>query len=795
MFQRGKRRYPARASLFTVLGIAILASGANAQSVNSANTLYEFSIPRQGLESALEQFSRITRRQVSIDSRLVDGLSSEAVSGRLTAEAALAAMTRESGLEIVVIDDIDFALRGSTEQPPLPAGSRLLGEEVLDEIVVRGELLERTLQNTQTSVSIVRGDELDAAVDKDLFDLVDRLPGVNAQGGGFGFVIRGVADGGVAGGTQAISVQIDGASVPNGQALRTGSLSMWDLEQVEVLRGSQSTQQGPNSLAGAIVLRSKDPTFEREFKARADYGSFDETRIAVTANLPLSEQWALRLSAEDFRSDGDIEARFSSQDNASEFLKTYRAKLRFMPSETFDAVLTLTRSDNRLGNQSILEDEFPERRLAQQLNTEEGESDTITLRAEYLMSERWSVSSETAYLMSDYLLNTPLQPEVPGNTPAFRTVDDTSISQELKLSYAGERLHGVAGLYYQQFEKDLAFEAFVPDTTVVGLPPGSAIFANTLDNKIENLAVFTEFEYRLSNRWTVVAGLRYDNEQQDNVTTNSSVFTPDPLGFSANPEPVELDADYSALLPKIGVVYDFGNDTTLGFTAQRAYRAGGSATDNQSAAPYEFDPEYSNNYELSLRSLLAANTVTLNVNVFYTDYTDMQLSVPGLSNTFIDARIENAGAATLLGIELQASYRPTANLDLSAGVGYVDTEFDEYLGGSGNNVIDLAGNEFPQAPNLTGSLSGSYAFDNGFYARFVVSHTDDSYYTVNNLPGELNSPFTLVNAQIGYEAERWSANVYSRNLFDEQYLSRKRVDGASTAGDSRVVGLSVTANF
>lgn len=775
----------------------MLATGADAESLDNADARYDFSIPRQSLESALEQFSRITRRQVSVDSRLVENLSSDPVSGRLTAQDALAAITGNLGLEIVTIDDVDFALRASSEVSSAPLRSDFRYQQI-EEIVVRGELLERSLQNTQTSVSVVRGDELDAAVDKDLFDLVDRLPGVSAQGGGFGFVIRGVADGGVGGGAtaQAISIQIDGATVPNGQALRTGSLSTWDLEQVEVLRGSQSTQQGPNSLAGAIVLRSKDPTFEHELKVRGDYGTFNESRLALAANLPLNEQWALRVSAEDFQSDGDIEARFSGQDNGTEFLKTYRAKLRFSPGGSFDAVLGYTRSSNRLGNQLILDDLFPERRLAQQLTTEEGDSDTVSLRAEYVVSETWSLLSETAYLRSDYLLNTPLQPEVPGNTPAFRTVDDTSLSQEFKLNYGGERLQGVVGVYYQRFEKDLEFEAIIPDTsTIPGFPPGSAVFANTLDNEFENAAVFTEFEYGLADRWTVIAGLRYDNERQNNVTTNSSVFTPDPFGLSANPEPVDLDADYSAVLPKIGVVYDLGNDQSIGFTAQRAYRAGGSATDFQSGVQYEFDPEYSNNYELSYRSVLASKTLVLNANVFYTDYTDMQLSVPGPTNTFLDARIENAGEATLWGVELQADYQPTENLNLFAGIGYVDTEFDEYVGGTGTNVIDLSGNEFPQAPNLTGSAGGSYLFGNGFYAHIVVSHTDDTYYTVNNLPGELNEPFTLVNAQVGYERERWSANVYARNLFDEQYLSRKRIDGASTAGDSRVVGVSVTASF
>ncbi|MCG8443991.1 MAG: TonB-dependent receptor, partial [Caulobacterales bacterium] len=576
---------------------------------------------------------------------------------------------------------------------------------------MRGELIERSLQDTQTSVSVVTGEELDESVDKDLFDVIDRLPGVNAEGGGFGFVIRGVAPGGVGGGSgPTVNVQIDGATVPNGQAQRTGSLSTWDLEQVEVLRGPQSTQQGPSALAGAVILRSADPIFEREFKLRGDYGGFNETRVALAANLPLADQLAVRVTFEDYQSDGDIKNIFTGVDNASESLTTYRGKLRFKPNDVFDTVLSYTYTDNRFGNQAIDDDLFPERRVARQFSDTEGTTDTIALRAEYVFSPRWSLSSETAYLKSDYELAIPAQPLDPANTPGGRTVDDASTSQEFKLRYDGDALRGVVGAYYQRLEKDLFFEALIPDASVFGLPPGSAIFGNTLDSENENIALFGELEYDATPKWTFIAGLRADNERQDSVTTQFSQFTPDPFGLSATGEPVALDAEYAAVLPKGSAIYNFTDDVSVSVTAQRAYRAGGAATDFTGNA-YEFDPEYSNNYELALRSVLMNDRATFNVNLYYTDYTDMQVSVPGPSGTFVDSVIENAGQATLWGVEVQADLHITDDLEIYANAGYASTEFDEYIGaGADGSPTDLSGNKFPQAPNWTGAIGAAYVF-------------------------------------------------------------------------------------
>lgn len=754
------------------------------------NDLIHFSIAPKPLNAALNDFARATDWQLGFNAALTESVQAPGINGKYKPGQALDLLLKGSGL------GYRFTGANTVTLVKNPAGIKLM-----QPVTVRGELLARARQDTQTSVSVVTGEELDRSTDKDLFDTVDRLPNINAQGGGYGFVIRGITDRGPgsAGTASAISVQIDGANVPNGQALRTGALSTWDLQQIEVLRGPQSTQQGPNALAGAIILRSKDPGFEQEFKARADYGSFNEQRIAAAVNLPVNDRLATRFSYEDYRSDGDIKSSFNAEEIGEERLETMRARLRYKPDRNLNVILGYLYSDNKLGNQGINERRFSKHRVNSQETNATGITNQLNLRINYRFNDQWSLYAQTSYLDSEYLLQNPLEPGNRLNSPAFRTVDDISLSQELKLQYQADALRAVAGGYYLETDKDLEFKAIIADASRFGrFPAGtSAILGNAFDAQVENYAVFSEAEYRLTSQWLLVAGLRYDWEQQNNVSINQSSFKPEPFpGFNRPPTTVKLDADYSALLPKIGVIYDWSDAISIGFTAQRGYRAGGSATAFVLRTPYEYDPEFTHNYELAFRSVWLNRRLTVNTNLFYTDYKDIQVNIPGPSGTFADATIENAARATLWGGELLSDFDVTPNLSLFANIGYTKTRFDDFILNINRKPTDVSGNEFSQAPRWTGSIGAGYYAGNGLQLEFDVNFTDKSYYTAANDPKELNSSFTLVNARISYHSNSfWQAQLYARNLFDRQYLARKRADGFSSAGDSRVIGISFSADY
>ena len=142
----------------------------------------------------------------------------------------------------------------------------------------------------------------------------------------------------------------------------------------------------------------------------------------------------------------------------------------------------------------------------------------------------------------------------------------------------------------------------------------------------------------------------------------------------------------------------------------------------------EFDPAFTWNVELALRSQWLDERLTVNANVFYTDWNDQQITIFGTSGSPFDFRTENAGSSRLFGGEIEVRAQPLDNLDLFAGFGYANTEFTDFVSG-GNQ---LAGNEFPFASKYTASFGGTYYFDMGTYVSVDAGYQSKAYGDVEN---------------------------------------------------------------
>jgi len=275
-------------------------------------------------------------------------------------------------------------------------------------IIIRGELQGREIQDSPTSVAVATGEQLERRGDKDLLDFIERAPNVSTSLGQKGFQIRGVDQRGPSGAGigLVISTQVDGVAMPDNQATFFAPLSTWDVEQIEVLRGPQSTQQGRNALAGAIVVRSKDPTYEREAKLRGELGSRSTLGGALMVNAPIIEdKLAFRFSAETLQSDGTIKnPTLGVDDYDARELTTYRAKLRFDPTDDIETILSYTYSDHSGGEDFVQSALFPGQRVnLSDVRGEEGtKSHNLGLRVNWDLNDRFRLESETTYYKDDY---------------------------------------------------------------------------------------------------------------------------------------------------------------------------------------------------------------------------------------------------------------------------------------------------------------------------------------------------------------------------------------------------------
>ena len=229
----------------------------------------------------------------------------------------------------------------------------------LPEMTVTGEKSERSLMQTAPSVRVFGERELaDQTGIIGTNELLNGVANVTSTGtGNLAPAVRGVDGTGPAQGADAffagtrprLNMQVDGRPLSYNEAI-FGDVPLWDVEQVEVFRGPQSTMQGRNAIAGAVVVKTKDPTYDWETSAQFVGGNYDSRQYAAMVSGPiLEDQLAFRLAVDrqssvsflDFQSypevadPGDFEAT------------TIRGKLLFEPKglDGFKNLLTVSYLD------------------------------------------------------------------------------------------------------------------------------------------------------------------------------------------------------------------------------------------------------------------------------------------------------------------------------------------------------------------------------------------------------------------------------------------------------------------
>ncbi|MEM6933437.1 MAG: TonB-dependent receptor [Pseudomonadota bacterium] len=745
---------------FAVVLAVLLPTFADAQQAMTID------VPAQDLSSALNELSEETALQISARTALVDGRTSTSVRGDMTPLAALETLLIGTGLGLkplgsdgAIVVPLDLVSQNTVGQGPL----------VMDQIVIQGELLDRTVQDTQTSVAVITGDELEQRGDSTLGQVIERTPGVSV-GEGVDFTIRGIngrSITGFGGGGALVTTTVDGARISNFVRRDTTTFSTWDLEQIEVLRGPQSTQSGRNALAGAVIVESKNPTYDQEFKLRTGAGNFGTFVGAFAANMPVADETlSFRVSGEVERTRGFVDNVTLGTDDAGKAVRqTFRANMLFEPTDDFSALVKLNFSETDLGQLlfpiSTVRDRVT---LNDVVEREETRLRSASVRLSYDITEAFSIQSDTN--LFDRRLDS-ISDTDSGAFPVGADIlsgDADSVEQELKLLYQDGETRAVIGGFYTRTNE--AETALIADGTI-------GTFEEDRDN--ENFAVFGEAEVEVVNDIRLIAGIRYDRE----TLVGFSSFS-----FGGVEQTSATDSTFDAFLPKGGIVYDLSDDMSLGFTFQRGYRAGGS-TVNPFSGLVEFDPEFTNNYELSFRSEWLDGDLTVNANAFYTKWTDQQVVLIGSNGgpANLDFETVNAGESRLFGGELDIRARPMPGLEVFAGLGYADTEFLDFV----TNGEQLAGNEFVTAPKWTAAVGGTYTFEEGFFLGADASYASDSFGDVQNTLG-LDARF-LVNMRAGYETDFWRIFAYADNVFDNEYLLASFSNGRSRVGDPMTFGV------
>lgn len=597
---------------------------------------------------------------------------------------------------------------------------------------------------------------------------------------------------------------------------------VFDVEQVEVLRGPQGTLFGRNTPAGIIKFDSVKPGDEVSGYGRIAYGRFDALQIEGAFGGPVNDWLAVRVSGQYQERDDFIENQFLGEvGNAGDFEDlAYRVQALITPTEEFSWLLNAHGRILDGGQVSFQANaltvgeggavpgfdrtiSFADAAGDSVLNTD---TFGITSKAEYDAGfatltyifgyERANVFSRgdvdggfgALFLGADNtgplalngdgtLFTSPAFPD--GFGPLFPAETADSIdnldqfTHEVRLSNGkDEKFDWTLGFYY--FDEDLTIGSFNFNTLAGGIPDGEA----TQTQETESIAVFASASYELTDALTVSGGIRWSDDDRDFVAERP--ISP----FGAPPLPLQTvsvgDDDISW---DVSANYAFTDDINLYARIARGFRApsiqgrvlfGDAIT--------TADSETLTSYEAGLKSTLLNGRIVYNITGFFYKIDDQQLTAIGGAGNF--NQLLNADQGEGYGIEAELDIILTENFTLTSGFSWNETEIqDETLTAgicaapctvldpidpiTGGAFID--GNPFPNAPEFI--ANGVLSYQRDLFNGQVFATTDWAYRSSANLflyesvEFESNG-FVEGGLRAGYREGHYEVSAFGRNLTD-----------------------------
>ncbi|MCH8247941.1 MAG: TonB-dependent receptor [Bacteroidetes bacterium] len=664
-------------------------------------------------------------------------------------------------------------------------------DSVVEEIVVHGELRDNTLMSTPSSVSVISLTDWRAGTVNHLEELLSRAPNVNFSSGasrGRFIQIRGIGERGQFAEplNPSVGLLLDGVDM---SGIGTAA-TLFDINQVEIFRGPQGTVYGANALAGLINVTSNDPTENFYARLTLDAGDFDSQGIGAVVSGPLGERLGFRIALKSYRDDGFIKNAFLGRDNtANHDERTFRGKLVWSPNDQSDLTFNIGRIDvdNGYDNFSLDNDRIT---LSDQPGQDIQETTYASLKwaAEWPNTHRLEVS--IGHTDSDIDYGYDEDWTFVGFHPFGYSSTDRYLRDRQTTTFDARLLSGpVSGSRLFDDTTDWVIGAFALRQSVAlsreytFLP---APFAS--DFEIDRFALYGELTHHLNERTRLTVGLRGEQHRAEYRDT----------------EAVRFDPTDTLLGGRLQIERDLTNGALLYAGVTRGYKAGGFNTSGTLDADLrEFDPEVLWNYEVGLKGSWRETKLQARIAIFYMQRDDVQVNTsiirdrPDGSVEFIDFT-GNAAEGTNAGVEVELTWAPTDKLTTFANVGFLETEFEDYINGAGDN---LSGRDQAQAPAYQFYLGADYQFERGWYARLEFEGRDEYFFSDSH--DAVSDAYALVNASIGYGAERWAVKLWARNLTDEDVFVRGfffgndprdgyTPRGFTQLGEPRRIGMSVS---
>ena len=675
----------------------------------------------------------------------------------------------------------------------------------IDEIIVTARKTEENLQDVPVSVTAFTGEFFRDSGLVEFSDISRLTPNFDVredgvQGSLFSSpTIRGqTALNPQLNADQAVGITVNGAPITRGVNLFS---NLFDVEQVEVLKGPQGTLFGKNTTGGAVIVTTTAPKLGVfEAYAEVDIGNFDRNDFEGVFNVPVGDDFALRFGAATQNRDGfgfgvsrtgpaDLVGFETGNDFADDDEEFYRISALYEPSEDFSIRLNADyhEVDEQGSIQRVLNDDGIGGVVALATLDDDffAASDFPNLGVDpFVEAEEVNLNATIKYNFGNILfesITSYRDQEAASGTPfaAAATIvngqESDIFAQEGRFSgrSLGDKLQWQAGVFYSTEEG-----------TDVDDVAGSGQVTAAENNTI---AIFGQGTYNITDRLSFTGGVRYTDETRRlaQIASNTEVTTP------------EFEAGFDAFSWTANLDYEIIDDVLAYASISRGFRSGAIDDENLNQVVTEstinlediiIDPEFVLNYEIGFKADLFNNTLRWNTSGFFSDYSDIQVQV--FDQSVVDENLvpisvlTNAGEATIFGLESEVTYAPNENFTLGGTIGLTFAEFDEFLDEVELGVFEDRSDEAIGGPEVQLSAFGRYEKDltQDIRAGLQINYQfrgDEELLSGADLDvfddpsqGILDS-YSLINSQLDFDIDGIGKGTniafYANNLLDNEF--------------------------
>lgn len=591
---------------------------------------------------------------------------------------------------------------------------------VLEVITVTAQKREQDLQDVPIAVTAIRGDELEAAAITTITDLSKSMPGFtvnesNRPATSTTISLRGIGTSGNDAGLEgAVGVFVNGV-YRSRSGMGLGDLV--DIDRVEVLRGPQGTLFGKNTSAGALVVETRDPTYDLEGFVEATLGNYNLRRYSAVANLPvIDDKLAIRLSGRIHERDGFVEDTAVNKTYNDRDRSYLMGKVLYEPTDSLSFLLTAdvastdesccqsVRYSNADGSPivAVLSGLAGANGLNYPVNPDPFAYET-SINVDPIASNdesgaslevKWSGNNVDLISISSYRDFESRNFNDVDFSPADLVRQDvkfdvTSISQEIRLSGTtsglGEGVEWLVGGFYSTEDLDYLervdlgsdlepyFSLLINDVIGALYSQQENAFGAAAVQDTKAYAIFTHNIFHLTDRMDAVIGLRYTDEEKNteanpffNLGVASLPFAG--LGLPFAPQHAyDTVYDDDALTGNFSLSYDVADEIRTYISYSTGFKSGGHVFGRDAAGPL-----YSTNLACSSSGTIAFPAIPPSIPTIYAcDAKDPSFDSETVKSYEIGFRSRLNDGALLLNVTLFRSKYDDLQLNTFDGFGFV----------------------------------------------------------------------------------------------------------------------------